>query len=147
MNQYLSEGFFKSLFDFSFTHFVVTKLVKILYGLGIISGGILALMVFAGCASAGFQESFGMGVLGLLGGLIAAPVVFLFYLIYVRVYLEIVIVMFRIFEHVAEIASRGRGNPGGGDSSASVDRVKSAAPAGKIEPERDVLSFGSGNQQ
>ena len=116
MNQYVPEGFFRSLFDFSFSHFVVTKMIKVLYGLAIIAAGILALVVLIsglGAAGAAFQgspyhsSSPGLGVLAVIGGLIGAPLVFLLAVVCARIYLEVLIVVFRISEHVAEIASRG----------------------------------------
>jgi len=120
MNQYVPEGFFKSLFDFSFSHFVVTKMIKVLYGLAIIVAGILALIaLISGLGAAvaafhGYSSSPGLGVLAVIGGLIGAPLVFLLAVVCARVYLELLIVVFRICEHVAEIASRG--DQGGGSS-------------------------------
>lgn len=89
-------NFIQTLFDFSFDEFVTTKIVKILYGIGIILAaiGTLALIVN------GFGNSFGRGLLTLL----ISPVVFIVYTILARVVLETIIVMFRIAENVEKIA-------------------------------------------
>ena len=89
-------GFFASLFDFSFTEFITTKLIKFLYGLGMLLGGVMAL----GLIIAGFAQSAIVGILFL----VLSPLVFLLYVIGARVWLELVIVVFRIAQHTAEIA-------------------------------------------
>lgn len=89
-------NFFSSLFDFSFSEFVTTKIIKILYGIGILIAAIGALALIV----RGFGDSFGKGILFL----IISPVVFIIYTIIARVWLEIIIVIFRIAEHVGEIA-------------------------------------------
>jgi len=95
-----STGFFKALFDFSFTEFVTSKIIKFLYGLTILFAGIIALLVVI----AGFSAHAGVGILALL---IFAPLLFLVSVIYGRVVLEIIIVIFRIAEHTADIAKKG----------------------------------------
>jgi len=89
-------GFFASLFDFSFTEFITTKLIKFLYGLGMLLGGVMAL----GLIIAGFAQSAIVGILFL----VLSPLVFLLYVIGARVWLELVMVVFRIAEHTEEIA-------------------------------------------
>ena len=94
-------GFFRALFDFSFTEFITSKIIKFLYGLAILSIGLgcLFLVIFA------FYRNAGVGVTTLL---IIAPLVFIISVIYSRVFLEIIIVIFRIAEHVGEIAKQTR---------------------------------------
>jgi len=93
-------GFFKSLFDLSFTSLITTKLIKILYGLSIAGLAIASLFwVVVGMKLSG--EGF-MAVFPL-----ALPF-FLFGVCYTRVMLEITIVVFRIAEHTAEIAQHVR---------------------------------------
>ena len=91
-------GFFASLFDFSFTEFITTKLIKFLYGLGMLLGGLMALALII----AGFTQKAIVGILFL----ILSPLVFLLYVIAARVWLELIIVVFRIAEHTAEIAKQ-----------------------------------------
>jgi len=95
------EGFLGSLFDFSFTSFVTSKIIKLLYGLSMAGAGILCLFLIM----TGFGISSSIGVVTLL---IVAPLAFSILVIYARVTLELIIVMFRISEHTAEIAKQGR---------------------------------------
>jgi len=94
-------GFFQALFDFSFTSFVTTKLIKVLYGLSICAAGLIALILIV----VAFQASPAAGVVALL---IGGPLYFLFIVTVSRVWLEVLMVIFRISEHTAEIAERGR---------------------------------------
>ncbi len=91
-------NFLPALFDFSFSEFVTTKIIKILYGIFIVLAGVAALVAII----AGFSDSAGMGILML----ILSPFLFLLYLIMARVWLELVIVIFRIAENVGEIAEQ-----------------------------------------
>jgi Domain of unknown function (DUF4282)/zinc-ribbon domain len=93
-------GFLGALFDFSFTSFITTKLIKFLYALGIIMAGFLALMVLI----AGFTRGPIFGVLGL----IAAAIYFFVIIVYSRVVLELIIVIFRAAEHLTELVEQGR---------------------------------------
>ena len=94
-------GFFESLFDFTFTHFITSKIIKFLYGLSI---AIAALVTLFFIISA-FAKSFWMGSLMLL---IGGPIFFLLSVIYSRITLEIIIVIFRISDYAAEIAKQGQ---------------------------------------
>jgi hypothetical protein len=94
-------GFLASLFDFSFTTFITTKLIRVLYILGMVLAGFSAL----GFAFSGFAHSFFFGLFTLV---IVAPLMFLAFIIYSRVVLELIIVLFRASEHLAEIARQGR---------------------------------------
>jgi len=87
----VEKGFFGSLFDLSFSSLVTTKVIKVLYVLSMIIIGLSAL-VFIGAA---FAESVAAGLFVLV---IVAPLVALLYLIYARVILEVIIVLFRILE-------------------------------------------------
>jgi len=92
-------GFFSSLFDFSFTSFVTPKIIKFIFilTLALIALGILAFVV------AGFGQGFGYGLLMLL---VVAPIMGVVYLLLARMWLEVVIVLFRMEEHLAELAKR-----------------------------------------
>ncbi len=95
------KGFFQALFDFSFTTFITSKLIKFLYGLLIAVHGLTSLFLIARA----FNVSGGSGVFVLF---IAAPLYFLVSVMFSRVLLEIIIVIFRISENIAEIAGQGR---------------------------------------
>jgi hypothetical protein len=91
--------FFRPLFDFSFNQFVTSKILKFLYSLSILAAGLMAILfvVF------GFNISIGFGLFALLVG---APVIFLLTMIYSRVSLEIIILIFRIAENTAPKAEK-----------------------------------------
>ena len=86
-----SRGFFGMLFDLSFNEFVTIRVIKILFIVTIICAGIISVSILV----AGFAA----GGLAALGALIFAPIVFLLGVIISRIWLEIVIVMFRIEEN------------------------------------------------
>ena len=91
-------SFFKALFDFSFSEFVTTKIIKILYVITII----IAALVWLGFMVAMFSSrSSGWGV---LGGLIIAPIGFVVQVIFIRVGYEILIVVFGIAENTRDMA-------------------------------------------
>lgn len=96
-----SNGFFASLFDLSFSSFITTKLIKVLYVLSLVGAGILCLNLILN----GFANSVLQGLLMLV---VVAPLAFLFFAIYMRVILELIIVVFRIAEHTNEIAKHTR---------------------------------------
>ena len=91
-------GFFGALFDVSFTSFITTRIIKVLYiiTLVLIGLGALAFVIAA------FANSI---IGGLFTLIIAAPLVALLYVIYTRVILEVLIAVFRIMELNAEQVS------------------------------------------
>ena len=92
------KGFFGALFDFSFSEFVTTKIIKVLFGLAIFIAAVVTIIYIAGS----FASSVPLGILIL----ILSPVIFLIYVILARVWLEVIIVLFRIAENVGEIAKK-----------------------------------------
>lgn len=91
-------GFIGALFDFSFTSFITTKLIKLLYALGMLGAAGFAVTLFTGGLATG-------GFTGILMALVGAPLAFLFGIVYIRVVLELIIVLFRMAEHTADVAS------------------------------------------
>ncbi|HEY6972318.1 MAG TPA: DUF4282 domain-containing protein [Candidatus Angelobacter sp.] len=101
-----SKGFFGSLFDISFSSFVTSKIVKFLYVLIIILlviGAIALIATVLGGGSYGLNLPFPAPV-----AVIVIAILFFLYLILARVQLEIIVVIFRMSEHLAEIAEQGR---------------------------------------
>ncbi len=94
------KSFFGSLFDFSFSSFITPKIIKILFVIGLILTAILTLfiIIFA------FIGSIASGVIAL----IFSPVIFFLYVLAVRIYLELLIVIFRIQSDIAKIAERSK---------------------------------------
>ena len=102
-----AKGFVGSLFDLSFNSFITTKLVKVLYVIGIIG----ALLTAGSLLLSGFAAMFSGSTQGTLSGvvlIVLAPVAFLALVIAARVYMEVIIVVFRAAEHLAEIAHQSR---------------------------------------
>lgn len=96
------KGFFASLFDFSFTSFVTLKLVKFLFALGLI-GGVIGALVFI---VSGFIQ--GAPPLMIATAVVLAPLSLALFIIYLRVILEMLVVLFRIADNTGEIARQGR---------------------------------------
>lgn len=82
-------NFFSRLFDVSISEFITPSIIRVLFILGIIGSSLFGL----GLLVAGLNDSSGIGV---LLGLVLGPAVALMGVIYVRVILELVMVLFRI---------------------------------------------------
>jgi len=87
-------GFLHPLFDFSFHHSVTIKMMKFLYVLSILFAGLIGLFFIL----VGFETSLWFGIFALGVG---APVVFLLTVIFSRVFLEMILVVFRMADHTA----------------------------------------------
>lgn len=86
-----TKGFFAGLFDFSFKHFITIKIIKVLYVLAILCSVLIGLvMVFSGFNM--MQYGVGAGLFQVL----FAPLITLLGIIWSRVMLEIVVVLFSI---------------------------------------------------
>src|SRR3954447_25607423 len=84
------KGFFASLFDISFSSLITTRIIKIVYVIILVVIGLVALVaLIAGIARGGAS---------IIATIIIVPIAALLYTILFRIYLEIVIVLFRIME-------------------------------------------------
>jgi hypothetical protein len=88
-------GFLHPLIDFSFHRSITVKMMKFLYILSILGAGLMAFFLIL----LGFETSLGFGLFALLMG---APVVFLLTVIFSRVFLEMILVVFRIADRKAD---------------------------------------------
>lgn len=91
----MEKGFFASLFDLSFSDFITIRLIKVLYILAIagsVLGGLILII-------SGFANGFGTGILFLL----LSPLVVILYILMARIWLELVIVVFRIAENTSQL--------------------------------------------
>jgi hypothetical protein len=95
-----AKSFFSKLFDFSFNEFITLSLIKLLYIILVGASALGALFIFIAMATQG-------GAM-IVVGLILAPIVFIVYVILVRVWLEVLIVAFRIADNIAELVRQGR---------------------------------------
>jgi len=95
-----SKGLLGVLFDFSFSEFLTTRVIKFLYALFMVIITIYVLIIIGIAFSHGFM----LGILAL----VISPILFLFMVILARLYLEFVIVVFRIFENTRDMAENTR---------------------------------------
>lgn len=91
------KGFFQALFDLSFREFITTRIVQLLYILGMVAAALVAV----GLLVAGLAQG-GAGILMIL----LAPLYFILSVICIRVWLELVIVIFRISENTEILAKK-----------------------------------------
>jgi hypothetical protein len=90
-----AKSFFSKLFDFSFNSFITMSIIKWIFILALIGQGIVTIIFIVG--------GFAGGVLAGLGALIISPIVFLLLAIITRVYMELIIVAFRIALNTSEM--------------------------------------------
>jgi hypothetical protein len=95
-----SKGFFGALFDFSFTSFVTTKIIKVLYVL-ILVLAVVSALVYTIIA---FRVSSGFGILTLV---IGDPLFIIIVMAFWRLVLEAFIVVFRISDDIRALRERG----------------------------------------
>ena len=90
-----NHGFFRRLFDLSFKEFVTPKIITIIFILEIIIGGLTGLGILIKGLSSGGGIAF--------ASLILAPIVFFLYVLGSRIFLEVIIVLFRIAENTTRL--------------------------------------------
>ena len=95
-----ARGFIASLFDFSFTSFVTTKIIKVLYVLITV----LVVLTWLGYTALAFK---GSAVAGFLVLLVVGPLSSIIVLAFWRLILEAFVVVFRIAEDLRAVRERG----------------------------------------
>jgi len=95
-----SKGFLSALFDFSFTSFVTTRIIKVLYVLILVLVSLVALFY----TIIAFRLSTGFGLLVLI---IGDPLYIIIVMAFWRLVLEAFVVVFRIAEDVRAMRERG----------------------------------------
>ena len=85
------KGFFARLFDMSFTEFVTPSIIKVIFLVGIVLAGLMALFVFLAFANQGGGA--------IVAGIVLAPLVFFVYVLFARVLSEVYLILFRIEEN------------------------------------------------
>ena len=91
-------GFVGALFDFSFTAFVATRILRVLYRVAIAVWAVGGLVILAG--------AFRGPTLFVLGALVLVPTGFLVAVTLTRIWCELVIAVFRLADHAAETAEQ-----------------------------------------
>ena len=100
------KGFIGSLFDFSFSNFITTTIIKIIYGLALLG----VILGFLGYGIAGLLMLFNdAAVQGLIVIVVLCPMFLVFGVIGARVYCELLVLMFRIAETLVSIENNTRG--------------------------------------
>jgi hypothetical protein len=90
-----SKGFLKSLYDFKFSTFVTSKVVRVLY--------VIITILYSLGAVAFFIKLISKGGSYVVVAIIVVPLAYLLYLTLARICLEFIIVVFRIGEDVRNI--------------------------------------------
>lgn len=106
-------GFFPTLFDLSFSSFITLKFLKLIYGVALVLIGLATLVFFITGLSRGGGTA--------IAAFFLVPVFGLLYVVIVRIYLELIAVLFRIGENTSTMAaalgggSSMSGSTGAGD--------------------------------
>lgn len=103
------KSFFAALFDVSFSSFIIPKILRVLFIIGIVFAGLGAIVFLVTSLLQGTVTS-------ILMGIIVAPIMFLLYAILIRVYCELLLVFFSLRENVQRMADHivGGAGPNGG---------------------------------
>ena len=92
------KGFIGTLFDFSFSEFITTKVIKVLLGLAMLFNAVLTISLIV-------SSFFADGLVGTIV-LILSPLLYLVLMLFSRIYLELIIVIFRIAENLMAIREK-----------------------------------------
>lgn len=89
------KGFFATLFDLSFSQFITTRIIKVLFVIAIILSGIAALALLIGGIAGGGGGAF--------LSIIVAPILFLLCVLMARIWLELILILFRISDNIDKL--------------------------------------------
>ncbi len=89
---------FFDLLDLNFTRFITVQLVKVIYVIGLALIAIVAMAMII----TGFKNGIVMGI----GALLLAPVIVALWVLGLRVYLELIVALFRIAQNTSIMAER-----------------------------------------
>src|SRR3954452_792252 len=94
-----AKSFFRSLYDFKFTSLVATRVIRVVYMLLVILYSLVAVLVFVGSLSRGSA--------GAAAAIIVVPIGYLLSLIWLRIFMEALIVFFGMGEDIRAIRTGG----------------------------------------
>ena len=86
---------FKNLFDISFKKFITTTVIKWVYLLAIVLSGVVALVFLMSSLAGGGGQAF--------AAIVIAPLGFVLYVLWIRICLEVILVLFRVAEGIEKI--------------------------------------------
>ena len=98
-----AKGFIKSLHDFRFVSFVAMRMLKVLYVIITILYSLAALGFLIGAIVSANAASIILGV-------ILVPIGYIVYLVFARLTIEVIMVIFRIGADVRSLAERSTGS-------------------------------------
>ena len=90
-------SFFSALFDLSFSRFITPNIIRVLFLLGLVGIGV----GYLGAVISAFSMHVAIGLVVLF---ILGPLMAMVYVVFLRVWLELVIVAFRIMENTRDMA-------------------------------------------
>jgi hypothetical protein len=94
----VTKGFWGSLFDFSFENFVFPKIIRVLYAIAVVFVCIGYLV--------GVVYAFQIGSMEGIGAIVLGSLIMILCLIMIRVWMEVAIVLFRIYDNTNVIAGK-----------------------------------------
>ncbi len=100
-----SKGFFRSLYDFSFSSFITLRVIRVLYVLITIILSLGAAVLFFVLVARHTPASIAVALIGV-------PLGYLVYLIVARIYLELMMVIFNIGKDVRGLRERAEASGG-----------------------------------
>jgi len=95
----VERGFVTSLMDFSFSEFVTPRIVSVLYMIGIIMTGMLVIAIVI--------SSFKLDTTAGLFALLLSPLIIIINVIMLRLWLEVIVVLFKIHGGIMALRSTG----------------------------------------
>lgn len=99
-----AKGLLRSLFDFGFTSLITTKIIRFVYALLVVLYSLVAVVLFFTGLVSGSST-------GVLFALFVVPLGYLVYLILIRIWMEVLIVVFRIGDDIHAIRLGGGMDP------------------------------------
>lgn len=92
-----------AMLDFSFSRFITLSIIKVLYILGLVAIAFVWLAVTV--------ASFSMGAAAGIGAMITGAIIAVIYMIFFRVSLELIVIIFRIGENTSKLVELRGGSP------------------------------------
>lgn len=93
------KGFLAALFDVSMKEMVTPRIIRVLYIIGLI---FIGLGVLGGLVTSLFS-AFNDGMLALVGAIVALPIGAIIAVIFLRIYMELIILFFNIYDQLRDI--------------------------------------------
>jgi hypothetical protein len=105
-------SFFKGLTDLSFSTFVTPSIIKVLYVILTLAAALGGIFLFGSGVMAiirAIEYEYYGGIFTGLGLMVVSPFAFILYVILARIYMEVLMVLFRIANDLRELNQKTRG--------------------------------------